>query len=67
MTTAREVIRREDSPVKRSNIRAEGIKMKRKREKQVSSDQSPHDEEQSGSKDGVLQEQGRKHGGETRS
>ena len=62
MTTVREVVRREDSPVKRSNTRAEGVKMKRKREKQVSRDQSPHDEEQSASKDGILWKQGRKHG-----
>ena len=54
MTTVREVVRREDSPVKRSNTRAEGVKMKRKREKQVSSDQSPHDEKQSRSKDSIL-------------
>ena len=62
----RDYCKREDSPVKRSNTRVEGVKMKRKRAKQASSNQSPHDEEQSRSKDGILQKQGRKHGKETR-
>ena len=66
MTTARDIVRREDSSVKRSNTRAEGVKMKRKREKQASSDQSPHDKEQSRSMDGILWKQGRKHGKEIR-
>ena len=52
--TAREVIRRENCPVERCSTRAEGMRKKRKKQKGVSSDLSPHSEEQSGSKDSIL-------------
>ena len=54
MITAREVIRRENSPVVRCSTRAKGIREKRKKQKGVSSDPSPHSVEQSGSKNGIL-------------
>ena len=42
MTTAREVVRGEDSPVERCNTKVEEIRGKMKDQRQVSSDQSPH-------------------------
>ena len=46
---------RRNSPVRRHSTRAEGIREKIKDQRQVSSDQPPHIEEQSRSKDNVLQ------------
>ena len=54
VTTVREVVRGEDSPVERCSIKVEETREKMKDQRQVSSDQSPHIEEQSGSKDDVL-------------
>ena len=45
MTIVREIVRREDSPAGEHSTREGGIKDKRKVEKQVSNDQSPHVEE----------------------
>ena len=56
MTTIREIGRGEDSPVEKCNTRVEGIRDNKRVEKQVSNDQSPHIEEQNGSKGGVLQQ-----------
>ena len=62
MTTAREVIRGEDSPVERDGVlRVVGIGERSTKQKQVSSDQSPRNEEQNRSKDGILQRQGKRH------
>ena len=38
-----------------------GIGERRMKQKRVSSDQSPHNEEQNRSKDSILQRQGRRH------
>ena len=38
-----------------------GIGERRMKQKQVSSNWSPHNEEQNGSKDGILQRRGRRH------
>ena len=54
MTIVREIVRGEDSPIEKHNTRAGWIRDKKKAEKQVSNDQSPHGEEQSESKDGIL-------------
>ena len=51
----REIIKGRDSPVVRLETREERSTRKRKVERQVSSDQSPHVEEQSGSKGVILQ------------
>ena len=59
--TAREVIREEDSPVERCSTRVERIREKRKKKKEVDSDQSPYNEEQSRSKNGILLRQERRH------
>ena len=42
VTIAREIVRGEDSSVERHSTRAGGIRDKRKVEKPVSNDQSPH-------------------------
>ena len=55
MTIVREIVRGEDSPAGEHSTRDGGIRNKRKVEKRVSNDQSPHVEEQSGSKGGILQ------------
>ena len=55
VTTTREVVSGEDSPVEKCSTRAGGIRERRRRQRQVNSDQSPHGEEQSKSKDGILQ------------
>ena len=54
MTIVREIVRGEDSPAGERSTREGGIRDKRKVEKRVSNDQSPHVEEQSGSKGSVL-------------
>ena len=61
VTTVREVIRGEDSPVKRCNTRAGETGEKKKDQKQVSNSQFPHGEGQSRSKDDVLWKQERRH------
>ena len=50
----REVVSGDDSPVEKCSTRAEGIRERRRRQRQVSSDQSPCGEERSESKDGIL-------------
>ena len=55
MTTVRELIRRDDSPVGRCDTKVEETRGKMKNQRQVSSDQSPYIEEQNGSKDVILQ------------
>ena len=45
MTIMKEIIKGRDSPVMRHDTRVRGIIEKRKTERQVSSDQSPHAEE----------------------
>ena len=54
MTTAREVVRGEDSPVRECSPRVEGIREETTDQRQVGSDQPSHSEEQSESKDDVL-------------
>ena len=54
MTTMREVIREEDSPVRRSSTRVEETREEIKDQKQIANDQPPHVEEQSGNKDDIL-------------
>ena len=44
MTTASEVVRGEDSPVRECSPRAEGIREKTMDQRQVDSDQPPHSE-----------------------
>ena len=61
VTTAREVIRGEDSPVERCSTRAEGIREEIKDQRLVGSDQPLYSEEQSRSKDNVLQRGERRH------
>ena len=55
MTTTRKVDRGEDSPVGRHGTKVEEIREEKKNQRQVSSDQSPCIEEQSGSMDDILQ------------
>ena len=54
-TTVGEVVRGEDSSVEWHNTKAGEVREKRKNQRQVSSDQSPHIEEQSRSKGDILQ------------
>ena len=54
MTIVREIVRGDNSPVEKCNTRGRGIRDRRKAEKQVSNDQSPHIEEQSRSKGGMI-------------
>ena len=54
MTIVREIVRGKDSPAGECSTREGEIRDKRKVEKQVSNDQSPHVEERSGSKGGIL-------------
>ena len=54
VTTMREVIREEDSPVRRSSTRVEETREEIKDQKQIANDQPPHVEEQSGNKDDIL-------------
>ena len=55
VTIAREMVRGEDSPVAECDTREERSRRKRTTGRQVSNDQSPHEEEQSRYKDGALQ------------
>ena len=55
MTTAREIVRGEDSPVRQHSTRVEGIREKMGNQRQVGNDQPPHTEGQCGSKGNVLQ------------
>ena len=61
MTIVREIVRGEDSPVEKHNTRVGRLREKRVTERQVGNGQSPCVEEQSGSKAGVLQQQGRRY------
>ena len=54
ITTMGEVVREEHSPVERYSTRAKGTRKRRRKQKQVSIDQSLCSEKQSGSKDGIL-------------
>ena len=55
MTIVREIINGEDSPVMKQSTKAVAIRGQKNTEKQVSNSHSPHVEEQSESKGGVLQ------------
>ena len=60
VTTAREIVRGEDSPVKWHSTNMEGTRKKMENQRQVSSNQSPHIGEWSGSKDDVHTTETRK-------
>ena len=62
VTTVREVIRGDVSPVGRHSTRAGGSRKGREDQGQVDSDQPPHIEGRNGSRDNILQREGRRHG-----